>query len=183
MDPNVVTMLGRAGLGTASPELLRVAIVLGEEGRILSLSQDMPVPVLDGEDQVVWVPLLPISQLWAGARQPPDFSFAPPPSYEPFFTLLEATAAEYCSALGRPERDREFERLYRRLGRAPDSEDSNPLFSYLQAAARLYLSLGEVSQAEFEAVAERLRRSAKTFALSLLSTNYHRLVLDDLYQL
>jgi hypothetical protein len=182
MDPQVVTMLQRAGLDTAFPELLRIAIVLGEEGRILPLSQDLPVPVLDEEDQVVWVPLQPISLLWEGSRLPPDFSFAPPPEYEPFFNLLEATAADYCSALGRPERDKEFERIYQRLRRKPDGEDANPLFSYLQAASRLYLSLCRVSQAEFEAVAGRLRRSARTFALSLLSTNYHRLVLEDLHQ-
>lgn len=181
MDPKVITLLERAGIDTASPELLRVAIVLGEQGRILPLSRDWPVPILDGEDQAVWVPLLPISQLWKGSRVPPDFSFAPPPEYEPFFTVLEATAADYCSALGRPERDKEFERVYRRLRRRPDGEDGNPLFSYLQAASRLYLSLREVSQAEFEAVVSRLRRSARTFALSLLSTNYHRLVLEDLY--
>jgi len=57
--------------------------------------------------------------------------------------------------------------------------DANPLFSYLRAAARLYLSLRDVSRDEFEAVAERLRRSAKTFASRLDSTNYYRLVLGE----
>ncbi|ADO75221.1 hypothetical protein [Stigmatella aurantiaca] len=179
MDAKVVTMLEQAGIDTASPEFLRVPTVLGEEGRVLPLVQELPVPVLGIGDQVVWVPLQPISQLWVGSKIPPDFSFAPPPEYEPFFILLEATAADYCSATGRPERDKEFERLYRHLRRRPDGQDANPLFFYLQAAARLYLSLCDVSQAEFEAVVNRLRRSAKTFSLSLISTNYHRLVLEE----
>lgn len=181
MDPEVITTLKKAGMEVAHPELLRVPTVLGEQGRVVPLAQEFPVPVMDTEDRVVWVPLQPIASLWTGSAVPPDFSFAPPPEYEPFFILLEATAADYCEAMGRPERDREFERLYRHLRRRPDGEDPNPLFSYLRAAARLYLSLREVSQAEFEAVAERLRRSAKTFALSLVSTNYHRLVLDELF--
>ncbi|MDC0710815.1 hypothetical protein POL68_20230 [Stigmatella sp. ncwal1] len=183
MDAKVVKMLEKAGMDTAYPEVLRVTTVLGEEGRVLPLSQELPVPVLGGggDERVVWVPLEPISRLWVGSRVPPDFSFAPPPEYEPFFILLEATAADYCSATGRPERDKEFERLYRHLRRRPDGQDANPLFSYLQAAARLYLSLCDVSQAEFEAVVNRLRRSAKTFSWSLISTNYHRLVLEDLF--
>ncbi|MDY7225775.1 hypothetical protein [Hyalangium rubrum] len=163
------------------PELLRVPTVLGEQRKVVPLEGELPVPVRDEEEQVVWVPLQSISQLWKGSALPPDLSVAPPPEYEPFFLLLEATAAEYCDATGRPERDKEFERLYRLLTRRPDSVDPNPLFSYLQAAARLYLSLREVSRAEFEAVADRLRHSAKTFASRLDSTNYHRLVLGEFF--
>lgn len=161
------------------PELLRVPTVLGEQQRVLPLEGDLPVPVKDDEERVVWLPLRSISQLWTGSVMPPDFSVAPPPEYEPFFLLLEATAAEYCDATHQPERDKEFERLYRLLGRRPDAVDANPLFSYLRAAARLYLSLKDVSRDEFEAVAERLRRSAKTFASRLDSTNYYRLVLGE----
>jgi hypothetical protein len=56
--------------------------------------------------------------------------------------------------------------------------DANPLFSYLRAASRLYLSLRDVSRAEFEAVANRLRVSARTFSAGIDSTNYHHFVLE-----
>jgi hypothetical protein len=181
MDPNVVAALEKAGMDPKQPELLRVPTVLGEHRRVLPLEGDLPVPVRDEEARVVWLPLRSVSQLWTGSAVPPDFSVAPPPEYEPFFLLLEATAAEYCDATEQPERDSEFERLYRLLGQRPDSVDSNPLFSYLRAAARLYLSLRDVSRAEFEAVAERLSRSAKTFASRFDSTNYHRVVLGEFY--
>lgn len=181
MDRKVIAALRVAGMDPAHPELLRVPTALGEQGRVVSLDPDLPVPVMDDDGRVVWLPLAPISQLWTGDAVAPDFSFAPPPEYEPFFILIEATAAEFCGATGRPERDREFERLYRLLRRRPDSMDANPLFSYLRAAARLYLSLRDVSRAEFEAVANRLRVSARTFATRLDSTNYHHFVLEEFF--
>lgn len=180
MDPAAVTALERGGIDPRRPELLKVPIALGEQRTVVSLDE-LPVPVMDEEGQVVWLPLPPISHLWTGSAPAPDFSHAPPPEYEPFFILLEATAAEYCYVVGRPERDREFERLYRHLRRRPDGEDPNPLFSYLQAAARLYLSLRPVSRAEFEAVADRLRQTARAFASRLDSTNYHRFVLEEFF--
>lgn len=63
------------------------------------------------------------------------------------------------------------------LARRPDGHHKNPLFSYLRAAARLYLSLRDVSQAEFEAVAQRLHQSAKLHAGHIGSTNYFQAVL------
>jgi hypothetical protein len=181
MDLKAITALEKGGMDPTHPELLWVPTALGEQGRVVPLDQDLPVPVMDEAHQVVWLPLEPLSLLWTGSTVPPDFSREPPPEYEPFFILIEATAAEYCDATGRPERDREFERLYRRLRRHPDSEDPNPLFSYLRAAARLYLSLRDVSRAEFEAVAHRLSVSARTFSTRVDSTNYHHFVLEEFF--
>ncbi len=64
------------------------------------------------------------------------------------------------------------------LRRRPAGRDRNPLFSYLQAAARLYLSIDSRSGAEHEAVVGRLARSAKTLALGQSSRNYLRHVLS-----
>lgn len=181
MDLKAIIALERGGMDPAHPERLWVPTALGEQGRVVSLDQDLPVPVMDDEHRVVWLPLEPLSRLWTGSAMPPDLSHAPPPEYEPFFILLEATAAEYCDATGRPERDREFERLYRQLRRRPDGVDPNPLFSYLRAAARLYLSLRDVSRAEFESLAGRLRLSARTFSTRIDSTNYHHFVLEEFF--
>ena len=130
--------------------------------------------------RVVPVKLKPISQLWMGTRRPPSLAGTPPPEYQPLLLMLELTAAHYCLSLRKVETDAEFERLYRQLRRRPDGQDANPLFSYLQGTARLYLSLRDVSQAEFEAVAQRLSQSARHFSTHVGSTNYHHLVLCDL---
>lgn len=114
-----------------------------------------------------------ITGLFVGNVVPPNFSTGPTFEYVQFFALLEMTAADFCSVTGKPERDVEFERLYALLRRRPDGRDVNPIFSYLQAAARLYMSLRDVSEMEFEAVARRLTRSARTFAMG--STNYYEL--------
>src|SRR5690348_5578733 len=108
MDRKVIAALQVAGMDPEHPELLRVPTALGEQRRVVSLDPGLPVPVMDDDGRVVWLPLAPISRLWTGSAAAPDFSFAPPPEYEPFFILIEATAAEFCDATGRPERDREF---------------------------------------------------------------------------
>ncbi len=178
MDAEVVEKLKRAGLKVDAPDMLRVPIQRDAQKKILPLNEDVPIM---GNEGLLMVRLAPISQLWTGTTKPPDLSRTPPLEYQPFFLLLEATAANYCAATGKPETDAEFERLYRHLRRRPDGSDNNPLFSYLQGAARLYLSLRDVSQAEFEAVANRLSQSAKWHAAHVGSTHYHREVLHGLF--
>jgi len=173
-----VEKLQRAGLKLEQPEMLRVAIQRDENKKVLPLRAEVPVM---GNEGLVLVKLKPLSQLWTGSAVPPDLSRTPPPQYHPFFLLLESTAANYCAAVGKPETDDEFERLFRQLRRRPDGDDAHPLFSYLQGAARLYLSLRDVSQAEFEAVANRLSQSAKWHSSHVGSTNYYREVLHGLF--
>ncbi len=170
--------LQRAGLKLDQPEMLRVAIQRDESKKILTLSGEVPVMSNEG---LVLATLQPISKLWTGSAVPPDLSRTPPPQYQPFLLLLESTAANYCAAIGKPETDDTFERLYRQLRRRPDGNDPHPLFSYLQGAARLYMSLRDVSQAEFEAVVNRLSQSAKWHSTHVGSTNYYREVLHGLF--
>jgi hypothetical protein len=174
MDRDAVEKLERAGLKLDRPDMLRVPIQRDAQKQIIPLHEEVPVL---GNEALVLVKLQPVSKLWTGSAVPPDLSRVPPPQYHPFLLLLESTAANYCSATGKPETDDEFERLYRQLRRRPDGSDPHPLFSYLQGAARLYLSLREVSQAEYEAVVNRLSQSAKHYATHAGSTNYHREVL------
>lgn len=170
--------LQRAGLKVEQPEMLRVAIQRDESKRVVKVLGEVPVM---GNEGLILVHLKPISQLWTGSAVPPDLSRTPPPQYQPFFLLMESTAANYCAAQGRPETDDEFERLFRQLRRRPDGTDAHPLFSYLQGAARLYMSLRDVSQAEFEAVVSRLSQSAKWHSTHTGSTNYHREVLQGVF--
>jgi hypothetical protein len=178
VDPEAVEKLQRAGLKVEQPELLRVPIQRDENKKVVTLRGEVPVM---GNEGMVLVKLQPISKLWTGSAVPPDLSRTPPPRYQPFLLLLESTAANYCAAIGKPETDDEFERLYRQLRRRPDGDDPHPLFSYLQGTVRLYLSLRDVSQAEFEAVVNRLSQSAKWHSTHVGSTNYYREVLSGLF--
>jgi hypothetical protein len=178
MDPNVMEQLKRAGLRVEEPGLLRIPFKFDAQHRLQPLDEEVPVLDSNTDKEVVAERLKPNSQLWTGAAVPPDMSWEPPPEYQPFFLLLEWTAADYANIVRRPETDAEYERLYRQLRRRPDGQDAHPLFSYLRAAARLYLSLKDVSRAEFEAVAHRLSQSARHFSTYVGSTNYHRLVLS-----
>lgn len=178
MDREVVEALEKAELPVDKPEMLRVGVQLDEQGKVQPTRE---VVSIVSEKKLLSARLRPISQLFTGDTVPPSFTRAPPPEYHPFFILLEAAAADCCKARGRPEPDQEFERLFRLLRRRPDGDDPNPAFSYLQAAARLYMSLRDTSQAEFEAVADRLHRSARTYATHTGSTNYYREVLQPLF--
>ncbi|WNG20271.1 hypothetical protein [Cystobacter fuscus] len=178
MDREAVEKLQRAGLKVEQPELLRVPVQRDEAGQVLAVGDAVPVM---GNEGLVLVTLQPVSRLWTGTAVPPDLSRTPPPEYHAFLLLLESTAANYCAATGKPETDDTFERLYRQLRRKPEGRDSHPLFSYLRGAARLYLSLRDTSQAEFEAVLHRLSQSAKWHSTHVGSTNYHREVLQKLF--
>jgi hypothetical protein len=65
---------------------------------------------------------------------------------------------------------RPLRRLF--VGNAKPDGAGGPMRSYLRATARLYLSLRDVSSAEYEAVMNRLAKSALTFSMAPVSRNY-----------
>jgi hypothetical protein len=168
MDAALIQQLEAAGL---EPDPLSLSLGVMREGTRL-VAASGPQLVVGGKDRSAEVELKPLSALFTGTSQPPAFRGEPPPGYMPFFLLVETTAALGCEVRERPEVDEEFERLYRQLRRRPDGTDANPLFSYLQRAAQLYLSLRDTSRAEYEAVMDRLSKSARTFHTHTGSTNY-----------
>jgi hypothetical protein len=173
MDPDVIKELKEAGVDISLEETIPVIPVeVDENDQVIPL--DEGTAVLSGETKA-FVKLKRISELFCGLAEPPDFSEGPTPEYEMFFILIESTVIQYCDILG-AETDMEFHRLYRHLKSRPDGQDDNPLFSYIQAAFRLYMSLRDVGRFEFEAVARRLARSAKTFSISNASKNYYDIV-------
>lgn len=179
MDVEVKAALERAGFQAKQTELLRIPIEVSPLGQAKPLGEEVPV-MEAGSPGLALVTLKPCAQLWTGTAVPPSMAGTPPEEYQPFFLMLEMTAADYCATTRKAVPDAEFERLYRQLRRRPDGTDANPLFSYLRAAARLYLSLRDVSRAEFEAVAQRLSQSGRHFSTHVGSTNYYQLVLHDL---
>lgn len=181
MDVEVKAQLEQAGFQTNQTELLRIPIQVSPRGQVTPLDEEVPV-MEAGSPGLALVKLKPISQLWTGTAVPPSMAGTPPEQYDPFFLMLELTAADYCGTMRKAVLDTEFERLYRQLRRRPDGTDANPLFSYLRAAARLYMSLRNVSRAEFEAVAQRLSQSGRHFSTHVGSTNYYQRVLRELLE-
>jgi hypothetical protein len=177
MDAGVIGILDEAGIDTSLQGVLpRIRVQLAGNGLLEPLESRVTV---EAGKAFASVELKTIPQLFAGARVPPDFKTGPTPEYVAFFAIIEATALACCVAAA-PEYDREFERLYAQLRRRPVGKDGNPLFSYLRAAVRLYMSLRDVNQAEFERVVQRLSRSAGHFTTDVASTNYIRTVGEHL---
>ena len=185
MDQEVIDKLTKAGLDvTLTQRFPSIPIRLMEDKKTpMPLYEE--VFVMQGKDLSVDVRLKPISALFTGNRAPPSFAGVPPEEYLLFLQTIEMVAINYFLACG-PERDEEFARLYNQLRRRPDGTDKNPLFSYLQAAARLYMSLNDISQAEFEAVVNKLCRSAKRHMENAASKNYitflSRMMVQEVYE-
>jgi hypothetical protein len=154
-----------------------VAVQIDDRDEVVPLEDLVP---LQSGDKVLLVALRPVSELWTGDRRAPDFPRGPTPEYALFFAFVEMAAIVYCDAADREPTDQEFEQLYDHLLRRPDGTHPDPLFSYLQAGARLYMSLRDVSRHEFEAVVRRLRQSARTFGMGLVSRNYFAFALQAL---
>lgn len=170
MDLTVVTKFDDAGLDkTFKTTLPTIGIEVDAQGRVQPIGPE--VAVIAGSKTVL-VSLKRISELFTGTRTPPSFRDGPTDAYMLFFALIELTVIDFCRCAGRAEYDAEIERLYTHLRRRPDGHDPNPLFSYMQAAARLYMSAFDVSQAEFDAVCRRLSKSAGRFGLGPTSAHY-----------
>ena len=174
MDKAVIDQLQQAGVDTSMERHFPIVSVrLSDDGTPVPVADE--VAVQSGKN-VALVTLKSIPRLFTGSARPPSFANGPTEEYVDFFALIERTAVDYCGVAGWEEYDEEFERLYRQLRRRPDGIEGNRLFTYLQAAARLYMSLRDVSREEFEAVAQRLSVSARHFKTGPSSNNYLRVV-------
>jgi hypothetical protein len=176
MDQSAIDTLHSAGMDltlTVTDTMPILPVKLDGDGNLVPVGDEVAV-LSDGKTALVKLKSIPA--LFTGDRRPPDFTGGPTDEYLFFFAMIERTAADCCTVTGRVEKDAELERLFRLLRKRPDGKDANPVFSYLQAAARLYLSLRDGSAAEFDAVVARLARSAGRYADGPSSTNYFRLL-------
>jgi len=178
MDKTVIAALKKAGFDTTFQQRFPVIPIQFDDNGVLAVPGE-EVCVMSGK-KPAYVKMKSISQLFTGDKKPPSIIGGPTEEYVSFFALIERTAIDFCDIMKHGETDSEFERLYRQLRRRPDGRDNNPMFCYLQAAARLYMSLRDTSQAEFEAVAQRLSLSARHFSLGSGSTNYYRIIREHL---
>jgi hypothetical protein len=85
--------------------------------------------------------------------------------------FVEQTVVGFCDADGGDATDQEMEQIFGELRRRPDTA-GGALRSYLRATAQLYLSLRDVSAAQYEAAMGRLAKSARTFSEAPISRNY-----------
>jgi hypothetical protein len=170
MDASVIEAIsnGRDLSKADTPNTLLV-IARDARGEIVSIGDEVEVETTDAGSRRL--ALRPIRQLFAGDAKAPDLSGGPTPKLEPFFVLLERTVASVCAVSGSDATDEEMEHIYSEMRRRPDGE-GGVLRSYVRAAARLYLSTNNVSQAEYEAVFRRLTKSARTFSVGTISRNY-----------
>ena len=149
MHPSTIEALTKAGIDLDfEAHLPLIPLDLDAAGNVAPIGDRVRV---EGGGAIAVIDLPPVDALFTGQRQPPSFSSGPTDEYIPFFALLESTVIDYCRTRDQLERDEEMERLYRQLRRRPDGRDENPLFSYLRAAARLYMAVHDVSRAEYDA--------------------------------
>ncbi|MBI5366876.1 MAG: hypothetical protein HZA54_07550 [Planctomycetes bacterium] len=182
MDEVVIQTLKAAGFDVRLDTHFPILPVRAGADRKLLPAGEPTLVTWGGGDAKAEVSLKHIPELFAGSRQPPSFAKGPTPEYMLFFSLIERTVVDACSVSGRTDVDEEFERLYRWLRRRPAGRDGNPLFSNMQTAVRFYMSLRDVSQSEFEAVANRLSRSAGHYRTDPASRNYLRIVTQSLHE-
>lgn len=179
MQDNLRVQLEENGIKFVEGMIPEIAILVDpESNEIKEIGPNDLVPVLF-QDDLAHLELGSISELFVG-----NVVIEGDPvhdgSYVPFFATIEKAAYLYCVLRGQPVTDQEFLRLYKLLKSKPDSRDRSKLFSFLQAAARLYMSLHPISKAEFRKVIGRLARSAKTFRMNKRSTNYFENALQKL---
>jgi hypothetical protein len=153
--------------------MLVVPTQVDDDDQVVPLGDEIPVLV---DKKVVLLRLKPITALFSGNVKPPSFSQGPTQDYVMFFAAIERVVADTASLMRPIPTDREFERLYRLLKRHPDGKDKNPLFGYMQAAVRAYMSLVDVSRDEFEAVVSRIALTAKHFSSGPSTTNYFEML-------
>ncbi len=145
-----------------------LVLVRDSAGQLVSPRDCVEVHAGDAAESLA---LRPMRALFRGSRKAPDLAHGPTSELDPFFMLLEYTVVRFCEADERDETDQEMERIYTLLRRRPDS-DGGPLFAYVRAAAQLYMSVRDVSEAEYEAVMKRLAKSCRTFSMAPISRNY-----------
>jgi hypothetical protein len=123
----------------------------------------------DGNQTCCWR-AEPLQALFRGHRQPPILGDYPE-AYNDSFLLMDLHALEFSKLFG-DRRDAEMKEIYSSLRRRPDGKSLGVAHDYMWQGAAFVLGTRPLSQAEFEAIMERLERSCRTFERSPSSRNY-----------
>lgn len=176
-----MTTLAAAGI-EFDPEkpLPFVQVELDERGRPRPPGDEVVVRQAEAE---VTTTLPAIGEALDAAAPPVDFGDGVPPPYNLLFAAIEGAVADFCATAERTERDREIQRIYRRLRDRPDGDDRNPLYAHLRAVLRVFLSLHPTPPATYEAIFEHLLSGVKRLAHGKDSAHYVARIMKTLRQL
>lgn len=123
----------------------------------------------DGENSWPWE-VVSLRELFRGDKKPPVLGDYPE-AYEDCCLALDLHAWQISEVFG-DRRDAEMREVYSALRRRPDGRSLVFLHDYMWQAAAVILGTRVLSQAEFEAILERLERSCRTFEEGPTSRNY-----------
>jgi hypothetical protein len=170
LHPSLQAVADEAGLDIAA---LSVVADKGDERQGLG-SRDK-IAITDGEKVAVWQ-VESLRDLFRGNRRPPEMPAGTPPrTYLHLFSFIERSIPPFCQEFG-DKTDQEFERVFNDLRRRPDGAPRDELHAYLWQVAALLAGCFELSALEYEAIFDRLRRSARTFSMAPVSRNYVRVL-------
>jgi hypothetical protein len=167
LHPSLEEIVNNRGLDRTK---LSVGLKTQGDDTRLDVSAREEVIIYDGTKGAAWnVPSL--RALFRGDRAAPPMGDRPPPAYMPLFMFIEMHVLTFCNALG-PKTDGEFEEAYSNMRRRPDGRSFSDLHFVIWQAAAGLAGTRIISAAEFDAIFERLTRSARTFRTGVVSRNY-----------
>jgi hypothetical protein len=162
-------------------KLLGVAVPIKDPEKhptpVFDVEDRSVIHVTEGKNSCVWK-TESLRSLFRGNKQPPVLGDYPE-AYEDSFMLLDFHALEFSRIFG-DLRDAEMLEIYSWLRRRPDGKSLSPAHCFMWQAAALMLGTRPLSQAEFEAIINRLERSCRTFQESPSSKNYITTLRDTL---
>jgi hypothetical protein len=160
--------------GLPNPEgMLSVAIPAqptGEQGEFAPYMLDKElIGITDGKNVWTWE-TDSLRALFRGDRKPPVLGDYPQ-AYNDSFAVIDHHLLELCTVLG-DLRDAELKEIFSALRRRPDGRSLGFAHQYMWQVAALLLGTRPLSQAEFEAIMERMERSCRTFEIGPTSRNF-----------
>lgn len=111
-----------------------------------------------------------LSTLFRGSIVPPSLEQYPK-EYVPLFAHVEEQVFHRATELN-AGRDDEFREIYSNLRRLPDGKSATTLHASIWQILALTLASTPISQAQFEAVVQRIAQSARSQSMGPSSRNY-----------
>ncbi len=181
MSADPAAALNEAGIAfDPNRPLPFVQVVLNDRGEAVAPGEEFVVQ--QGETEVA-VKLPEIRALLTGDQEAPDFQDGVEAPYDLLFAAIEGSVADFCATANRNERDREVQRVYRRLRDRPDGTDRSKFLAHIRAVFKLFLSLEPLSREAYEAVLDQLLVAVRRLAHGKDSANYVRKILASLAEL
>ena len=129
------------------------------------------VKVVQGETEVE-VSLPPLDDGLSDGGEALDLTEGIPEPFDILFAAIEGAVADFCATGSSKIRDREVQRIYRRLRDRPAGTDRHPLFGHLQGVLRLFTVLHPIPRKTYESLLDQLVTGVRRTATGKDSTLY-----------